>query len=496
MSDVMVGISETPEVSVAFHSRFSIDSHPSPADSHPSPAHPHPSPAHPHPSPALTHPVSGSTGAPDLSYMEEAMSRQGEYSPAFILKAEYFPFRDIIFQPMVDDALFRLSGVTIGKNFHWQQQEDQLFKGALLLRSDGKMISAINILPIEDYLESVVSSEMNANALPEFIKAHAIISRSWLLARMIEKRKSHSSMSAEMTHNTVGLDGMQANESADEHITWYDDSLHEGFDVCADDHCQRYQGLSRISNPIVTEAVAATSGLVLWHDGEICDTRFSKCCGGAFESFENCWQPQPHPYLKEGLDRIPTTPVPDLTIEQNAIDWITSSPQAFCNTTDRSVLQKVLNNYDLTTPDFFRWKKEYTQRELSEIVKTKSGIDFGKIKDIIPLQRGVSGRLVKVRLVGTKRSMTIGKELEIRRFLSKSHLYSSAFVVEKKDVGKDGVPGYFSLRGAGWGHGVGLCQIGAAIMAEKGYSFREILSHYYPGAEIKEMPGCIAHTGI
>lgn len=276
-------------------------------------------------------------------------------------------------------------------------------------------------------------------------------------------------------------------------IKWYDHEAHKNFDVCADDHCQRYQGITRASTSRAIEAVSATRGEVLMYEGKICDARFSKCCGGAFEEFQNCWENVRHPYLIGQRDSQTTNKLPDLTIEAEADKWIRTSPVAFCNTQDKKILSQVLNNYDQETADFYRWKVSYSQEELSELIHKRSGIDFGKIIDLIPVERGTSGRLVRLKIVGTLRTLTIGKELEIRRTLSNSHLYSSAFVVDKEYKEEDRkyeeeeqkIPSRFILTGAGWGHGVGLCQIGAAVMGEQGYKYEEILSHYYPGSMIE-----------
>ena len=369
---------------------------------------------------------------------------------------------------------FDLLGVVIGINFHWERKEDQRFKGSLKLICENGRVTAINVLPVEDYLQSVISSEMSATSSLELLKAHAVISRSWLLAQICKKEK-------------LADEEFHADETGcDEIIKWYDREEHKHFDVCADDHCQRYQGITRESTATVKLAIEATRGQVLMYDGELCDARFSKCCGGVFEEFENCWEPVHHNYLEACRDAEDENNFPDLTKEENAADWIMSSPQAFCNTSDKSVLKQVLNNYDQETTDFYRWKVEYTQSELSQLILKRTGIDFGHIIDLRPVARGTSGRLYKLKIVGEKRTLTIGKELEIRRALSPSHLYSSAFIVEKHDIA-NGIPQKFVLRGAGWGHGVGLCQIGAAVMGEKGYSYKQILLHYFKGATITKL---------
>lgn len=387
-------------------------------------------------------------------------------------------YDEINFVP-VDEATasFTLKGVTIGVNFHWERKEDQTFKGALRLIVEHGGLTTVNILSVEDYLLSVISSEMSATASLELLKAHAVISRSWLLAQ-IEKGKKL----AESETEYVALE-----QTDEEMIKWYDREDHVNFDVCADDHCQRYQGITRASTETVAKAINATWGEVLTYDGELCDARFSKSCGGVYEEFENCWEPKHYDYLVAKRDDEDEDNFPDLTKEANAEEWILSKPKAHCNTTDAKILSQVLNNYDQETTDFYRWTVEYTQDEIKELIKNRSGIDYGKIKDLQPVARGTSGRLYKLKIVGEKKTLTIGKELEIRRTLSPSHLYSSAFIVERHNVDAEGYPEKFVLRGAGWGHGVGLCQIGAAVMGEKGYNYREILLHYFINANISPL---------
>ena len=386
-------------------------------------------------------------------------------------------FNELLFVPTKQHYSFSLDDVTIGVNFHWQRQETQTFTGSLHLIIDNHKIYAINELPVEDYLESVISSEMSATSSLELLKAHAVISRSWLLAQMT-KRTSPNDKKKE----TASC--LQDNKSL---IKWYDREDHTRFDVCADDHCQRYQGITKETSPHVAEAIAATRGQILIYDNEICDARFSKSCGGMVEEFQYCWENIKKPYLLKLRDsKEDNTPLLDLTIEKNAEQWIRTSPTAFCNTDDRKILSQVLNDYDQTTTDFYRWTVDYSQKELSELILQKSGIDFGEIIDLIPVERGTSGRLCRLKIIGTKETLIIGKELEIRRILSTSHLYSSAFVVDKFDIIND-IPQRFQLIGAGWGHGVGLCQIGAAMMGEQGFKYHTILTHYYPGAELKKI---------
>lgn len=372
---------------------------------------------------------------------------------------------------------FVIHDVVIGIGFHWEQKEDQEFRGALKLLVSGDRLQVINLVSVEEYLISVISSEMRGDSSPALLKAHTIISRSWLLAQ-IEKQDSleKAGESYELIHR-----------SKDELIRWYDREDHDSFHVCADDHCQRYQGITRAHNPEVVKAVNETAGEVLVYGGKICDARFSKCCGGVVEEFQNCWEPVSHPYLRRVDDNPASLPVntDDLKIESNAVRFIHATPDAFCNTRDETLLRQVLNDYDQTTREFYRWELQFKQEELAALIKRKSGIDFGKILDLQAIKRGESGRLVKLRIVGEKKTLTIGKELEIRRCLSESHLFSSAFTVEKQQI-VNGIPGYFLLKGAGWGHGVGLCQIGAAVMASKGYSHKEILEHYFIDANLEK----------
>lgn len=382
-------------------------------------------------------------------------------------------FDELLFTPIEHHgAAFEIAHVTIGIGFHWEQKENQRFQGSLRIIREEEQLTAINIVSTESYLTSVISSEMSAQASLELLKAHAIISRSWLLAQHRRKQPASRPSSVLLEDGT--------------HLRWYERDAHTRFDVCADDHCQRYQGVTRASTELVSQAVRETCGQVLMHGGEICDARFSKCCGGALEEFPYCWADEQHPYLKGKWDTLSDGTLPDLTSEAEAERWIRSRPQAFCHTQDKNILEQVLNTYDQATTDFFRWQVTYTQQELSELIHRRSGTDYGTILDLIPVARGVSGRLWKLTIVGSKCTNTIGKELEIRRTLSPSHLYSSAFVVDKEEV-TDSVPARFTLTGAGWGHGVGLCQIGAAVMGEQGYSHREILLHYYSGASIEKL---------
>jgi SpoIID/LytB domain protein len=386
---------------------------------------------------------------------------------------------ELFFEPGdITTDTFQIRDVTIGVKFHWERKEKQSFTGTLKLKKDSDKLAVINIIPIEKYLTSVISSEMSAKSSFQLLKAHSIISRSWLLAQ-IEKSKSLKTSKSKYSSSF---------ESSDEHIKWYDREDHKLFDVCADDHCQRYQGVTKVFTQVARDAVKQTQGIVLVSNDKICDTRFSKSCGGISESFENVWEPIKYDYLTSIYDYKfpPENFVTDFSSEKNSVAWIKGNPPSFCNTTDKKILSQVLLDFDQETTDFFRWKVSYTQDEISEIIKTKSEIDFGNIIDLIPVQRGKSSRLIKLKIVGSKKTVVVGKELEIRKFLSKSHLYSSAIVIEKSEI-QNGIPKKFEIFGAGWGHGVGLCQIGAAVMAEKGHEFDEILLHYFKNAELKKI---------
>lgn len=383
-------------------------------------------------------------------------------------------YDELLFEPTDAQSSFTLEDVTIGVNFHWERKEAQTFLGKLRFIVQDNNICAINELPVETYLTSVISSEMRATSSLELLKAHAVISRSWLLAQMEQRKADNNNADKQPSF-------FKTNE---EIVRWYDREDHKRFDVCADDHCQRYQGITKAANKHVVEAIQQTAGEILTSHGEICDARYSKCCGGAVEEFQYCWENIKKPYLQALPDTLSdSTPLPDLTDEAVVRQWILSSPDAFCNTTDQKVLSQVLNDFDQETTDFYRWSQTYSQAEIKQLLEEKLEVQFGDIIDLVPLERGKSGRIYRLKIVGKERTLIIGKELEIRRALSKSHLYSSAFIVEKADI-KDSVPQKFIIKGAGWGHGVGLCQIGAAMMGKQGYRYEEILLHYYKGAEI------------
>ncbi len=388
-------------------------------------------------------------------------------------------YSQLTFHPQSADASFSLSDVTIGVNFHWERKETQTFLGTLRFVVESDKIVAINELPVEKYLESVISSEMSATSSLELLKAHAVISRSWLLAQMKKRREV-----AESGNNFFSF-----TKKEDTLIRWYDREDHTLFDVCADDHCQRYQGITKETSPHVAEAIRQTKGQILMDGEEICDARFSKCCGGITEEFQYCWEDTPKTYLTAvrdialGMEHT----LPNLTNEEEAEKWIRFNPPAFCNTQDKKILSEVLNDYDQETVNFYRWKETLSQEKLQQLIADKLKMDLGAILDMKAVERGKSGRISKLQIIGTEKTFTIGKELEIRRTLSDSHLLSSAFVVDKYDKDEHGVPQRFELIGAGWGHGVGLCQIGAAVMGEQGYHYDAILLHYYQGAEIKKL---------
>lgn len=388
-------------------------------------------------------------------------------------------YSQLTFHPQSADASFSLSDVTIGVNFHWERKETQTFLGTLRFVVESDKIVAINELPVEKYLESVISSEMSATSSLELLKAHAVISRSWLLAQMKKRREV-----AESGNNFFSF-----TKKEDTLIRWYDREDHTLFDVCADDHCQRYQGITKETSPHVAEAIRQTKGQILMDGEEICDARFSKCCGGITEEFQYCWEDMPKTYLTAVRDialGVEHT-LPNLTNEEEAEKWIRFNPPAFCNTQDKKILSEVLNDYDQETVNFYRWKETLSQEKLQQLIADKLKMDLGAILDMKAVERGKSGRISKLQIIGTEKTFTIGKELEIRRTLSDSHLLSSAFVVDKYDKDEQGVPQRFELIGAGWGHGVGLCQIGAAVMGEQGYHYDAILLHYYQGAEIKKL---------
>jgi SpoIID/LytB domain protein len=384
---------------------------------------------------------------------------------------------EIQLTPTDPASSFVVRDVVIGIDFHWEQKQDQQFQGALRLKLGAdKRLTVINDVAVEAYLTSVISSEMSATADAELLKAHSVISRSWLLAQMKAWKRPR----------TKSEPAIQLVNGQKQLIRWYDQESHTEFDVCADDHCQRYQGITKATSQMVFDAIRATFGRVLTYDDELCDARFSKSCGGMTESFDAAWADEKFPYLAVSYDGedFPAEFALPLTEEVNAERWIRHSPPAFCNTTDAKVLGKILPDFDQTTRDFYRWRVTIAQDELQQLLKRKLGVEFGAIHRLEPVERAASGRLVKLRIVGERETLVIGKELEIRRALSPSHLYSSAFVIETAGNGS-GASEQFTLIGAGWGHGVGLCQIGAALMAERGYGFEQILEHYYRGSHLQ-----------
>ena len=408
--------------------------------------------------------------------LKGGFTAQSERGTVFFTNAEgqrILSEEEVVCQPL-EQSTFVLKNVKIGIGFHWERLEDEKFEGRLrLMAHEGSTVTAINEIGLESYLKSVISSEMSANAPLELLRAHAIVSRSWLVA-MLERGQGKSAG----THSQTTI------RNGSELIRWYDHEDHTNFDVCADDHCQRYQGITKIITRTAADAVESTRGIFLVSNGEICDARYSKSCGGLSENYEVVWDETEVPYLRSVSDS--TTQHKPIRTERDAERWIESHPEAYCNTTDEGILRMVLPSIDQGTRDFYRWKVEYSREELEDLIRTKSGVEFGTLLDLIPVSRGPSGRIYKLKIVGSAKTMTVGKELEIRKWLSKSHLYSSAFIV---DVEKDtkGIPTKFTLRGAGWGHGVGMCQIGAAMMATKGHVAEQIVKHYFPGAELGKL---------
>jgi stage II sporulation protein D len=384
-------------------------------------------------------------------------------------------FRQQILAQPEGDATFSISDVTIGVNFHWERRRQETFRGDLrALALSDNTLTAINEIGLEEYLVSVIASEMSAAAPLEFLKAHAVISRSWLAAMLGQKDKKAPARQLEVS----------AGPPEGEIVRWYGREEHDNFDVCADDHCQRYQGLPESQAERAAEAVSATRGLFLIHGDEICDARYHKACGGLTEDFATAWEDAKVPYLTSVSDSV--SDYPPVRTDDEAEVWLHSSPDAYCNTSDRAVLRQILPAFDQETPDFFRWQIAYSRPELEELIAVKTGRDVGTLLDLIPLARGPSGRIFRLQIRGRKASFIVGKELEIRRALSKSHLLSSAFTVSvERDT--DGIPQRFTLQGAGWGHGVGLCQIGAAVMATRGFAAPEILRHYFRGAALQKL---------
>lgn len=407
----------------------------------------------------------------DGAGMRTARLREGKIEYGGALYDELY-FDAETLSTMFAGPSFILHDVTIGVNFHWERKENQKFAGALKIIVDKGRLTAVNVVGVEDYLLSVISSEMSATASEEFLKAHAVISRSWVMAQIAAARNNPGGEVPEGVCNVPTLmcdldarlnkDAGETKDEAYEYVKWYDHEDHHSFDVCADDHCQRYQGLTRAVGSTVRKVIDATWGQVLEYECRLCDARFSKCCGGIMEKFETCWEDAEHPYLQP----LPDTPDHDPEAEP------------FCSTADKEILDQVLNSYDQETVDFYRWETIYDRKALSELVTRRSGINVGEIQEIIPLERGLSGRIYRLKIVGAEKTIIIGKELEIRRVLSESHLKSSAFEVKMKDD-------RIILEGSDWGHGVGLCQIGAAVMASRGYTYEEILQHYYPGSSLK-----------
>jgi stage II sporulation protein D len=427
-------------------------------------------------------------GASSGGALSEGALSEGDYSASLdegVVRLEGLTSLrapSILLRPVdFDSCVFTVHDITIGIDFHWQRKEAQQFKGSLRLMATREGLTLINELPLESYLVSVISSEMSAACPPELLRAHSVVSRSWLLAQLSKTAGETGLREARATQGDSGAIEPPSNEI----IRWYDRENHADFDVCADDHCQRYQGISKAFSHMAFDTVRDTRGKVLASHGEVCDTRYSKSCGGMTEVYRAAWENRDVPYLASVYDGPGGTPdyrMP-LTDESNAEAWITSSPGAYCNNVPADLLGRILPGFDQETQDFYRWEISYSQDELREILHARLGIDVGRILALEPVERGESGRMIRLRITGDLRSLVIGKELEIRRALSRSHLYSSAFVVRALDMA-EGYPERFRLVGAGWGHGVGLCQIGAAVMAEKGHTHAEILAHYFRGTTL------------
>jgi stage II sporulation protein D len=368
-------------------------------------------------------------------------------------------------------ATFTVKNVQIGIDFHWQRLQEQSFNGDIILRANtDSTFNLINEIPLEAYLASVISSEMSATAPLEFLKAQAIAARSWLVAMLMRKKQNPAAVKTEFI-------------SEKEIIRWFDINDHAFFDVCADDHCQRYQGVTMVISPEVNKAISATRGIFLLKGQEICDARYHKACGGRTEIYSTVWEDKSPPYLQSIIDS------PSSSSFLKAVgdtDELSEDPHVYCNIHDKKILSQILPSFDQETPDFYRWQVSYKRKELEKIIRKKSGIAFGDLEKLEPIERGPSGRISKLRITGSKKTMVVGKELEIRRWLSPSHLLSSAFIIETK-VGTGGLPEKFILRGGGWGHGVGLCQIGAAVMATKGFKAEEIMAHYFRGAKLQKL---------
>ncbi len=408
----------------------------------------------------------------------KAMLREGKIEYDGALYDELY-FGENTLSTMFAEPAFVLYGVTIGKNFHWERAENQKFAGALKIIVEKDRLTAVNVIGVEDYLVSVISSEMKSTASLEFLKAHSVISRSWVMSRLARRCDSAvintpriDNVPALVTYLDGFVSGRKDGNTSDEYIKWYDQEQHRNYDVCADDHCQRYQGLTRAAGDNVRKAVDQTWGEVLMEGMELCDARFSKCCGGVTERFSSCWDDTDFGYLPA---------LPDTPGHQ-------TGEKSFCDTVDREVLSQVLNGYDLETEDFYHWTVRYGREELSGLIERRSGMKIGLVEELVPIERGESGRIWKLKVKGSDGEFTVGKELEIRRILSDTHLKSSAFDIEYVNDTCSG-NGFTDivLHGRGWGHGVGLCQIGAAVMSSRGYGYRQILSHYYQGAEISRL---------
>lgn len=337
-----------------------------------------------------------------------------------------------------------VSNIMIGIQFHWQKHEDLDYRGIIEVgfNNQGKLV-VINEIDLENYLVSVNSSEMTSDCPIGLLESQTVVARNTVLATM---GKHH--------YNT-------------------------NFHLCSDDHCQCYHGKKR-EQQVSRQAVENTWGRILLHGDEICDARYSKICGGIMEDYRYVWENRDIPYMVSGIDSDEEINYPANT-EETAKELIDTSLPAYCNTDLHKLPENLANLY--STQNLFRWEVTYPREELESLISEKTGKDIGELQDIIPLERGDSGRLIYINLVGSDKTLKIGKELEIRRVLSKSHLYSSCFYV-RKEMGTDGKVSRFILKGAGWGHGVGLCQVGATVMASKKIPYQKILEHYYKNTNL------------
>ncbi len=338
--------------------------------------------------------------------------------------------------PRRQDSPFYLHDIPIGRGFHWERHERLSYRGELhLFASRGDGLTAMNRIPLETYIRSTVFSEMGPDLPDAFLAAQAVAARSTVLATANRHHRG------------------------------------EGFHLCNDDHCQCYQGVLR-EPQVISPALGETEGEILVSNGRPVDARYAKCCGGVSETYEAVWGGEGHPYfISRPCGEFETA---DLTQEQNMQEFLSQRAPAFCNDELHAYPERWREE------SYFRWQREYNASELQTLIEAKVGIEVGTVRELRPIKRGASGRILILEIVGSKQTLRIYRELEIRRVLFLSHLPSSCFIVETEGKGPD----KFRLIGAGWGHGVGLCQLGAAAMAHKGRSKQRILEHYYPETKL------------